>query len=82
MFIRKVLSLTKKQAIAEQFFCGNTLSLLIRLEKLIPIFLVSKSPKFHPEKRVIAEQFCCGNKLPLLIKLEKLVLSSLVFKKW
>ena len=69
-----------RRDVAEHFSCGNTLPLLIKLEKLIQIFLVSKCSKPHQERRAIAEHFSCGSTLPLLIKLEKLIQIFLVSK--
>ena len=67
----------ERRSISEHFSCGNTLQ-LIKLEKLIKIFLVSKSSKLHQERRTIAEYLCRGNAQPLLIKLEKLIQISVL----
>ena len=65
----------ERRAIAE-YFCS--IPLLIKLEKLIQIFLVSKSSKPHQEIRAKAEHFCCGNTLLFLRKLEKLIQISVL----
>ena len=45
--IQKVLSLTRKEKHRETFLSGNTVPLLIKLEKLIEIFLVFIRSFFH-----------------------------------
>ena len=52
----------------------------MQLEKLIQVFLVSKSSKPHQERRDMAEHFCYGNTQPLLMQLEKLIQIFLVSK--
>ena len=42
----------ERRVITEHFCCGSTLPLLIKLEKLIQIFLVSESSKPHQERRL------------------------------
>ena len=65
MSLSKSFSLhQERRDIAGDFCCGNTQTLLIKLEKLIQIFLVSEGSKPHQERRDIAEGFCCGSTLP------------------